>query len=156
MPQAGIEWFLDRLEKGGPSRHVHLSYDEGAKEEVIIETRTAPGTQQITYQDVAALAHHFGVSYQAAVYRLSDLRIITYPEREVLIEKSEAGRRYIDVLHADSGPRNDSELLSQVAHLAIEAYRRGEISKLKLKELSKLLGIASKDMLELGEAALNG
>ena len=38
------------------------------------EERPAPGSQQITYQDVVTFAHHFGVSYPAAVYRLSDLR----------------------------------------------------------------------------------
>jgi Zn-dependent peptidase ImmA (M78 family) len=156
MPEAGIEGFLDRLEKGGPSRHFYLSYDESAGEEVATEARTVPGTQQITYQDVAALAHQFGVSYHAAVYRLSELRIVTFPEREPLIEKAETGRRYIDILYSDSSPRKDSELVSQVAHLAIEAYRREEITRSRLKELSRLLDIAAKDLLELGEAALNG
>jgi len=155
MPEAGIEWFLDRLGKGGPSRHFHLSYDEASDEEIVTESRAAPGTQQITYQDVAALAHHLGVSYQASVYRLSDLRIVTFPEREVLIEKSDAGRKYIDVLHADVGSGRDRELISQVAHLAIEAYRRKVISKARLRELSRLLGIPAKDLVDLGDAALS-
>jgi Zn-dependent peptidase ImmA (M78 family)/transcriptional regulator with XRE-family HTH domain len=155
MPETGIEWFLGRLEKGGPSRRFHQSYDEIAGEEVVTESRNVPGTQQITYQDVAALAHHFGVSYHAAVYRLSDLRIVTYPERESLIEKADAGRRYLEVLHKDGGVRKDSELVSQVAHLGIEAFRRGEISRSRLKELSKLLGIPASDLVDLGEAALS-
>lgn len=163
MPEAGVEWFLGRLKKGGASRrffHQAYEYDERAgeevvAEEVVTEARTQPGTQRITYQDVAALAHHFGVSYQAAVYRLSDLRIVSYPERESLIEKAESGRRYLEVLHKDGGVRQDSELVSQVAHLAIEAFRRGELTKPRLKELSKLLNIPAKDLVDLGEAALN-
>jgi Zn-dependent peptidase ImmA (M78 family)/DNA-binding XRE family transcriptional regulator len=155
MPEAGVEWFLGRLEKGGPSRRFHQSYDEIAGEEVVTESRTLPGIQQITYQDVAALAHYFGVSYHAAVYRLSDLRIVTFPERETLIEKAESGRRYLEVLHKDSGSRKDAELVSQVAHLGIEAFRRGEISRSKLKELSNLLDIPAKDLLDLGDAALS-
>ena len=40
-----------------------------------------------------------------------------------------------------------------VLHLALEAYRREEISKGKLRDLSTLLDFSAKDLLMLAEAA---
>lgn len=47
----------------------------------------------------------------------------------------------------------DRELRSEIARLAIEAYRREEISRGRLLELSKTLGIPGETLLELAEAA---
>ena len=48
---------------------------------------------------------------------------------------------------------NDRELISQIAYLAIEAYRREEISRGRLLEISKTLKIEGRQLLELAEAA---
>jgi Zn-dependent peptidase ImmA (M78 family) len=103
---------------------------------------------------VAALAHHFNVSYQAAVYRLSDVGLVSFAERQSLLAKTESGRKYLDLLHRDDSPRQDRELVSRVVRLAIEAYRRGEIPKSRLREVSRKTGtISSKELIELVEAA---
>ena len=47
----------------------------------------------------------------------------------------------------------DRELRSEIAHLAIEAYRREEISRGRVLELSKTLRIAGDTLLNLAEAA---
>ena len=41
------------------------------------------------------LAHHFGVSYRAALYRLKSLRHISHPESLKLLEQEEFGREYL-------------------------------------------------------------
>ena len=41
------------------------------------------------------LAHHFGVSYQAALYRLKSLRHISHPESLKLLEQEEFGQEYL-------------------------------------------------------------
>ena len=47
----------------------------------------------------------------------------------------------------------DREIVSQVVDLALEAFRREEISKGKLRDLSNLLDFSAKDLLMLAEAA---
>lgn len=42
----------------------------------------------------------------------------------------------------------------QIASLSVEAYRREEISKGKLRDLGKLLEIPPKKLIELAEATL--
>jgi hypothetical protein len=49
--------------------------------------------------------------------------------------------------------KRDHKLESQIIALAVEAYRREEISKGKLRDLSKLLELPAKDLIALAEAA---
>ncbi len=46
----------------------------------------------------------------------------------------------------------DRELRGEIAHLAIEAYRRDEISRGRILELSRTLGIDGDILLRLAEA----
>jgi Zn-dependent peptidase ImmA (M78 family)/transcriptional regulator with XRE-family HTH domain len=94
MPREGVRWFLELLEKGGPSRRSHVTYTS-VDVPVDAEERPAPGSQQITFQDVVALAHHFGVSYPAAVYRMSDLGFANSEEKSNLISRAEVGSRLL-------------------------------------------------------------
>ncbi len=41
----------------------------------------------------------------------------------------------------------------QVLNLAVEAYRREEVSRGRLRDLSSVLGIKAADLLKLAEAA---
>ena len=47
----------------------------------------------------------------------------------------------------------DRELHSEIAHLAIEAYRREEIFRVRVLELGKMLGMKAAVLLRLAEAA---
>lgn len=164
MPADGVEGFLGFLEKGAPSRRYRVTYGPAADDASEAEERTVPGSQQITYQDIAALAHHFGVSYPAAVYRLNDLGHINHGEKSALIEKSMLGSRYMAFLENDDGNdesrpqpgrerKADRELVSQIMWLAVEAYRREEVSQGWLRDLSDKLEIPAEDLIELAEAA---
>jgi Zn-dependent peptidase ImmA (M78 family) len=165
MPESGVRTYVNSLEKGLPSRQTHLVYDLAGNGGMEASGRSVPGSQTIGYQDVASLCRYFGVSYQAAAFRLQSLGFVTPPEREALLEQEDLGNQYLRILRyreaidnsnekpAPEGDQNQ-ELKSQVVYLAIEAFRREEISKGKLLDLSKKLGISGKDLLTLAQGAL--
>jgi len=163
MPEAGIRSFLASLDKGLPSRQTHLLYDLG-ETGVEASVRNVPGSQTIGYQDVASVARYFGVSYQATVYRLHALNIINSTERESLSAQVELGNRYLKMLkfrQAIDSPDEEGDdeaenrqLVSHIVYLAIEAFRREEISRGKLLELSKKLDIPGKELLSLAQGAV--
>lgn len=161
LPRTGVWSFLNSRFKGGPSVVDQAVYDPAtestATDEVRARRRATPGSQEITYEDAAALAHHFGVSYQAAAYRLKSLGVINEAELSELREKEPYGKSYLDLLELDDADspdtrKPDREIVSQVIHLALEAYRQEEISQGKLRDLSSLLKIRAKTLLELAEA----
>ena len=160
MPRGGIRASLRNLDKGMPSRQDHAIFDAASGGHIEAAQRTPPRSQRITYKDNAMLAHQFGVSYQAAAYRLNSLRYISARERGDLLDRVDFGRKYLKALsmHGDVGKRErqqywDRELRSEVVHLAIEAYRREEISRGRVLELSKTLRIAGDTLLNFADAA---
>lgn len=160
MPRAGIRASLRNLNKGLPSRQEHAIFDAASGGHTEAAQRTPPRSQHITYKDNAVLAHHFGVSYRAAAYRLKSLRYISDRQCSGLLDRERFGRKYLVALNMfqDIGEREnqrywDRELRSEVAHLAIEAYRRDEISRGRVLELSKSLRVSGDTLLNLAEAA---
>lgn len=162
IPRTGVWAFLNARFKAGPSLVEQTVYDPTAEkdgDEIKASRRAAPRSQSLTYEDVAALAHHFGVSYQAGLFRLKSLSIVNESEFSELRDKEDFGKQFLELLqiledlegHDKRTP--DREIVSQVVHLALEAYRRDEISKGKLRDLSTLLGFSAKDLLTLAEAA---
>ena len=77
MPRAGIRASLRNLDKGLPSRQDHAIFDVASGGRIEAAQRPPARSQHITYKDNAMLAHHFGVSYQAAAYRLKSLRYVS-------------------------------------------------------------------------------
>ncbi|MCI0457390.1 MAG: ImmA/IrrE family metallo-endopeptidase, partial [Gemmataceae bacterium] len=154
MPKAGVELFLATLNKGGSSRRTFHVYDVATEEGIEAERRVLARSQEITFQDAALLAAHFGVSYQVAVYRLSDLGFVNREDLKSLLEKLELAQSYLRLIGrwndvaSKPGP-NDRELVSQIVPLALEAFRREEISRGKLLDLSKQLGIKGADLAAL-------
>lgn len=159
MPAAGVEEVLRSMDKGLPSRHEQAVFDVATEGRIDTQIRPIPGSQAITHQDAALLAHHFGVSYQAAVYRLRSLNLVSQQECAKLLERESEGKGFLEFLRMlddldkpESRERQDRELKSQVVHLAIEAYRREEISRGKLLDLSKKLDLPGRRLIELAEA----
>jgi Zn-dependent peptidase ImmA (M78 family)/transcriptional regulator with XRE-family HTH domain len=159
MPAKGVADLLAQLGKGGSSREEQVIFDVATGGQIKSEWRSAPGSQDITYQDVATISHHFGVSYQAAVYRLRSLNYINPKECQHLLSQEQMGRQSLSLMKMDefegpSGGPNQRELRSHVIQLAVEAYRREEISRGRLLDLAKTLEIApAEKLLELAEAA---
>lgn len=159
MPREAVAEMLAALEKGQPSR-VEETVFEATGGHFDAQARSAPRSQRITYQDAAGLAHRFGVSYQAAVYRLVSLRHVTKAESDELLAREAVGKDFLQALDmfddlegGESKPLIDRELRRQVAGLAIEAYRREEISRGRLLDLAKLLDVPGAKLVAWAEAA---
>ena len=160
VPSDGAYNALRSLDKGLPIRKEQTVFDVASGGHVDTAQRSAAASQRINFKDVAMLAHHFGVSYQAALYRLKSLRHISYRQSQDLLAQEDLGRQYLRALSIspDMGEPEkplywDRELRSEIAHLTVEAYRREEISRGRVLELSKALKVRGRVLLRLAEAA---
>ena len=107
------------------------------------------------------MAQHFGVSYQASVYRLRSLGHVSQTESANLLKREGFGRDYLRVLglheandqtaHVTDQRIRYRELQNEIKYLAIEAYLCEEISRGRLLELSILLEIDGRELLEVGD-----
>jgi Zn-dependent peptidase ImmA (M78 family)/transcriptional regulator with XRE-family HTH domain len=159
MPKGGIENQLRQLDKGRPSRQAQIVYDVAGDAPSEAEIRPPTGSQTITWQDVGSIAWHFGVSYESVVWRLRNLNHLGPTETTTLLAQKDKRLRFEDILKINVTeflPLPDDrgqELRNQVVGLAIEAFRREEISQGRLRELAVELGIQASDLIELAESA---
>lgn len=140
MPEAGVRGFVRRFGKGEQSRSELRAYDETAVVEA--QRRREAHSQDMQVYDVAHLAHHFGVSYETALYRLLNLKLVTEEERVALVQQKETAASITRFL----GPEPDAALSRkpfrhQLALLALEAFRREAISRAKLREVCDLAAV---------------
>jgi Zn-dependent peptidase ImmA (M78 family)/transcriptional regulator with XRE-family HTH domain len=155
MPEEGVRNFVATLGKGKPSRSYAELFDEGGA--LSVEGRAEPGSQTVQLYDVVQMAHHFGVSRISALYRLRNLRLVTAQELDRLkaLDESGKGRQIANLLGL---PEPDHEAVrNEFRHrflgLALEAYRRDEISRGKLEELAAMVALARADLDRLVEDA---
>jgi Zn-dependent peptidase ImmA (M78 family)/transcriptional regulator with XRE-family HTH domain len=144
MPMEGVAQFIQALGKGAASRAQIAVFDEA--EAIQVEQRATPGSQEIQLYDVALLAHHFAASRISALYRLKNLRLIDEREFQSLKTKEDAGagKAIADFLAAPERSREDSardDFRRRFLGLALEAYRREEITRSKLSELAAMVGM---------------
>lgn len=158
LPSSGVDHFMTALAKGGVSRQQQYFYNVASNGKFDVERRELPNSQTITLQDVAMLATSFGVGYEAATYRLNELGYLDLAQAQELRKKVDHGRRYIELLGKiptdDNGgtlssSAGDPELRSQILHLAMEAFRRDEISQGRLADIGRKLGINGRLLLDL-------
>lgn len=151
LPEEGVRRFMIAIGKGGPSRLHADVFDESGVVEV--RARAAPESRDVQLYEVAELADHFGVSRLAALYRLRNLRLITDAELDQLKQLEEAGKgrhvaALLDLPEVDhEAARN--EFRHRFLGLALEALRRGEISRAKLAELAGMVELGPEDVARL-------
>lgn len=161
MPAEGVADHLRQHDKGSPSRRSQTLFDVANDSMMETELRTRPGSQAITYQDVASVARRFGVSYEAAVWRLKSLGHVGSSETTALLPQKDMANRYIRALgfddpsEAKDEPR-EQELLGQMVRLAVEAFRQEEISRGRLMEIAKKLFSDPSVLVEFAEATRVG
>jgi Zn-dependent peptidase ImmA (M78 family) len=160
LPVAGVEAAIAKLGKGRPSRKTHAVIGREMEKPARAESRSTPGSQTLTYRDVAAIAQEFGSSYRAMTYRLEALGILAEVEAKKLRTPTrvQAARDYVVAFHHDRRADGDRsvELKRYVVHLAIEAHRRRLIDTAALSSLAAMLSIDSLSeakLLKLAEAA---
>lgn len=148
-PEAGVRQFLATLGKVGESR-LFVEAPTAHDEVVTLEARGETAVSDIQLHEIALLAHHFGVSRTVTLYRVRNLRLISDRELKRLLDEEKAGRgrEMADLLelpepdHVKERNRFKHRFLS----LALEAYRREEISRAKLEELFGVLGHQKPDI----------
>jgi Zn-dependent peptidase ImmA (M78 family)/DNA-binding XRE family transcriptional regulator len=155
MPEDGVREFVAGLGKGKPSRAYAEVFDEAGS--LNVEGRSEPGTQALQLYDVVRLAHHFGVSRLSALFRLRNLRLLTEAEFGHLKALDEQGKaKQLAELLGLPAP-DHAEMRSEFKHrflgLALEAFRRDEVSHGKLRELVATVGMGPSDLARLLEDA---
>lgn len=148
MPAEGVQEFVEGLAKGRASRLRAEVFDEQAA--LRAEGRPEPGSQSIQMYDVVLLAHHFTVSRISALYRLKNLKLVNEPEFDVLRAQEEGGAgqaiaKLLDLREADHEAAR-SEFRHRFLALALEAFRREQITKRKLVELATMVGVSTEEL----------
>ncbi|MBN2496204.1 MAG: ImmA/IrrE family metallo-endopeptidase [Deltaproteobacteria bacterium] len=148
MPAAGVRQFIHALGKGRPSRFQAEVFDES--DALRVEGRSRPGSQDIQIYDVVLMAQHFGASRLAALYRLRNLRLITEKQLDALKSREDAGAgqemaRMLDLPEQDHRAARN-EFRRRFLGLALEAYRREEITHSKLLELAAMVEVARREV----------
>jgi hypothetical protein len=91
---------------------------------------SGPG-KKMRAEDVLALSHFFGVSYQTAIWRLFNLDLIDESDRKrLLAEQPTRLARRLGYPEPDEGPTT-----SRFETLAVRAWRDGKITRGRLAEL---------------------
>ena len=155
MPEEGVRQFVANVGKGSPSRTYAEVFDEAGS--VDAEGRSEPGSQAVQLYDVVQLAHYFGVSRLAALYRLRNLRLASAAEFGEIkaLDDAGKGRQLAELLGL---PEPDDSIVRNEFHhrflgLALEAYRREEISRGKLRELATMVDLTADEFDRLVEDA---
>lgn len=127
MPESGVRHFLAGLGKGRPVRTGGAS------------------SQVLQMYDIVRLAHHFGVSRLTALYRLRHLKILSRSRLDRLKQLDDSGQGEQLAEHLGLPELDQAQTLLALQHrvvgLALEAYRRAEISRGNVDEIIRLFGI---------------
>ena len=141
MPAEGVRGYVNALSKGLGSRTRADTFDEEAVTRV--EGRKRVDTQNIELHDVVRMAHHFGVSCTAMLYRLKGLDFVTEDERSSLAAQDSAGlaKALRGFLGLPEPVDSDGEMRvhARFVAMAIEAFTRGKITQRKLDEVGSLV-----------------
>ena len=149
MPKEDVVEQLEKLDRKRPILHRQMSLDSASNAQSLL------GSKKITYQDIAILAHHFGVSYEAAVVRLINLKFISSTEKNAFNQKEKTGKEYIKLL-VDSGllkssklsETSERKLRNHIRCLAFEAFEKKQISRGRLMEIGRKINVDRYKMLE--------
>jgi transcriptional regulator with XRE-family HTH domain/Zn-dependent peptidase ImmA (M78 family) len=167
LPASGIVDMVRRLGKGQGSRQVQWIFDAATERSVRAEERSTPGSQAITYLDVASIARRYGTGYRLAVSRLLGQGLISEVDSTRLLKPKlvELAGEWLTLFGSRAALPHPachvvvlSDLNAERAYLAIEACRRGLITKTELAEEALTLelqvpGLSQMKLLEFAEAA---
>ena len=169
LPAAGVAGTVHRLGKGQPSRQEYWAFDAASEQSVRAEERSTPGSQTMTYLDGVWIARRFGTTYSLAIARLLGLGLIGESDRRRLLRPAAVAvaQGSLALLGASarqwlSTSSNTvaalSDLPAERLYMAVEAYRRGLMTKADLVDETvslapQLPGLSESTLLELAEAA---
>jgi hypothetical protein len=141
LPASGVLETTRGLGKGQPSRQVQWVFDATTQRSVRAEERSTPGLQVMTYLDVAWIARRFGTAYRPTVSRLFGFGVISDADSTRLLKPKliELASEWLTLFRREATPIPSStavfvlsDLRAEQAHMAVEAYRRGLLTKADL------------------------
>jgi Zn-dependent peptidase ImmA (M78 family) len=140
MPEDGIKQYLTLLGKCRIPRTHNEIFD--GDDTVAVEFR-ATVDQKINLLDVLQLANYFGVSSEAILYRILNMRLISPSEREELQDLDEQkGKILREPLHLTNQVTEMDDYIDQrLIALAAEALQREEISTGYFKQLLRRINV---------------
>ena len=167
LPASGVVETVRGLGKGQASRQVQWVFDTATGRSVRTEERSTPGSQVITYLDVVSISRRFGTAYRLTVSRLVAQGLISEADstrlwKPRLVELAGAWQTLFSARAETPHPGYAISVLSDLnaerAHMAVEAYRRGLITKGELASEALALslqvpGLSDARLLEFAEAA---
>lgn len=167
LPASGVVDTVRGLGKGQPSRQVQWMFDPATERSVRAEERSTPGSQVITYLDVAWIARRFGTAYRLTVSRLLGQGLISDADNTRLLKPRlvELAGEWVTLFSSRAATPHPayhvlvvSDLNAERAYMAIEACRRGLITKTELAEEALTLelqvpGLSQTKVLEFADAA---
>lgn len=146
MPEEGVRQFLRSVGKGGESsRETLLAYTDQVEQDPIrVHHRRLASSQTLTLYDIVQLHQYFGTSFEATLYRLKNLKALTEQEWEHFSGQREQARQIARQLRQqqseDDPPPNRFGLT--FLGMAIEAYRREQITYAKLSHLGEMINLS--------------
>jgi hypothetical protein len=167
LPASGVVETVRGLGKGQPSRQVQWIFDAATERSVRAEERSTPGSQVITYLDVASIVRRFGTGYRLTVSRLLGQGLISDADSTRLLKPKlvELAGEWLTLFSSKAASPHPayhvvvlSDLNAERAYMAIEACRRGLITKTELAQEALTLelqvpGLSQTKLLEFAEAA---
>jgi len=157
LPAPGIVDIVRRVGKGQPSRKIQWTFDATTERSVRTEERSTPGSQVITYVDVAQIARRFGAAYRLTVSRLLGEGLIAEADSTRLLKPKlvELAGEWVRLFNArPATPHRGyaiwvlSDSNAERAHLAVEAYRRGLITDSELAQEARTLSLKAPQLSE--------
>ncbi|MBI4064547.1 MAG: ImmA/IrrE family metallo-endopeptidase [Elusimicrobia bacterium] len=147
LPKAGVDEFFTSLGKAGSTR-THLT-TSGHEQAFTAEQRKSSKALEIQLYDIVHLQHHYGVSWETAVYRLQNLGFINKDEGKKLLDKKEEAQAVGHLVRLELKKKEKIEkdgfetrdFRARFFTLGIDAYRQEIISLDKLQELMKMINI---------------
>ena len=139
MPEEGVSQFLKNIDKGAStSRERLLAYTEQPDPDPLVgHYRRLASWQIITLYDVVKFCAYFGISFEAALYRLRNTKFLSEELFDQLFQEKEKARRIARRLNIEKKEREHpfSNFALNFTGMAIEAHRRDKITRSKLINL---------------------
>ena len=141
MPEEGVSQFLKNIDKGAStSRERLLAYTEQPDPDPLVgHYRRLASWQIITLYDVVKFCAYFGISFEAALYRLRNTKFLSEELFDQLFQEKEKARRIARRLNIEKKEREHpfSNFALNFTGMAIEAHRRDKITRSKLINLAR-------------------
>ena len=159
LPEGGVRATLRAIGKGDAARSMLTAAFDGS--DAIAGQKRTP-EEAIQIYDVVHLANAFGASYDATLYRLLNLRLLSKDQRAGLAEMRQQASAMRSMFGGSPAETEDSVAIQAIGRkrdsrhrfilLAIECFRRELISLRKFDELRRLVGVGDAEADSLLEA----